>query len=173
MKLLFSVIALVGSSFLLSAQVIKDEELKEEELPAVVIKSAGKDFSIYLPDKGSDSKVKEMETKFIGYSIGKDYEGHVEYLVIMEGNEASLVATYNDQGKLTRVVEEYKNVRLPKKVIYSVYKSFPGWTILNDKFLYTQSDGDVLKKQYNIKIKKDKNVKRIVVEPNGNIIAGL
>lgn len=163
----------MGSSFLLNTQVIKEEELKEEELPVVVIKSAGKDFSIYLPDRNPDSKVKEMETKFIGYSIGKDYEGHVEYLVIMEAREGSLVATYNDQGKLTRVVEEYKNVRLPKNVIYSVYKSFPEWTIVNDKYLYTQSDGDILKKEYQIKIKKDKKVKKILVEPNGNIVAGL
>jgi hypothetical protein len=51
-------------------------------------------------------------------------------------------------------VEEYKNVRLPMRLIYSIYRTYPEWTIVNDKYLYTQEEGDVLKKQYNFKIKK-------------------
>jgi uncharacterized protein YcnI len=72
-----------------------------------------------------------------------------------------------------RVVERYERVQLPRAVIFSVYKEFPGWTIVHDKFLYTQSNGDVIKKQYNLKLKKDKDVKRIIVDPNGSIIAGI
>lgn len=82
----------------------------------------------------------------------------------------SLAATYNDKGKLFRVVENYKNVKLPSAVIYSVYKKYPGWSIVNDKFLYTQEDGDIIKKQYHIQIKKDSETSKLVVHPNGDII---
>lgn len=146
--------------------------IKTEELPEVVIKSAGKDFSLYLPDRNPDKTVRRLQEKFISYDLGKDYEGYESYLVTMEVKNGLLAATYNENGKLTSVVENYKNVRLPQAVIYSVYKTFPGWTIVNDKFLYTQEDGDVKKKEYNLKIKKDKEVRELVVNPKGEILKG-
>ena len=36
-----------------------------EELPAVVIKRIGSDFSIYIPDNHPDQDVRNMEEKFI------------------------------------------------------------------------------------------------------------
>ncbi|MDD2821573.1 MAG: hypothetical protein PHW29_09950 [Flavobacterium sp.] len=151
---------------------LEEKAIKMEELPAVVIKSVGKDFSVYLPDKNPDRNVRALEEKFISYDLGKDYEGYESYLVIMETKNGTLSATYNENGKLTHVVENYQNVKLPSSVIYSIYKTFPGWQIVNDKFLYTQKEGDVLKKEYNIKIKKDKEVRRLVVNPNGYIVKG-
>jgi hypothetical protein len=150
-----------------------DKTTKPIELPEVVIKSAGKDFSIYLPDKNPDQSVRALEEKFVSYDLGKDYEGYDNYLVTMETKKGSLSATYNENGKLLSVVENYENVRLPSAVIYSIYKVFPGWKIINDKFLYTQEDGDIVKKQYNLKIKRNKEIRRLVVHPNGEIVKGL
>lgn len=144
-----------------------------ENLPAVVIKSAGSDFSVYLPDRTLDEKVRKLEDSFIAYNLGKDYEGYDTYLVIMEIKGGSLSATYNEKGKLVSVVENYKDIKLPGDVIYSVYKKFPGWEIVNDKYLYTQKEGDVLKKQYHLKIKKGKETRKLTVYPNGEIIAGI
>jgi len=145
-------------------------KIKIEELPEVIIKRAGKDFSVYLPSNSPDQRVKTVEQKFIAYDLGKDAEGAEEYLVLMQVKNGSLAATYDDKGKLIRVVENFKNVKLPSQVIYSVYRTYPGWTIVNDKFLYTQEKGDVTKKQYNIKIKKDKDIVKLVVKPNGEIV---
>jgi hypothetical protein len=144
--------------------------IKMEELPAVVIKRVGTDFSVYLPDNNPDQDVRRMEEKFIAYDIGKDYEGYENYLLLMETKNGSLSATYNENGKLIRVVENYKNVRLPNEVIYSIYRTYPDWTIVNDKYLYTQEEGDILKKQYNLKIKKGKQTLRLTVRPNGDIL---
>jgi hypothetical protein len=147
--------------------------LKLEQLPEVVIRSAGKDFSVYLTDKNPDASVRGLQEQFISYNLGKDYEGFDSYLVTMQTQNGSLAATYNANGKLTRVVENYQNVRLPSKVIYSVYKEFPGWQIINDKFLFTQEDGDIIKKQYHLKIKKNNEVRRLVVHANGEILKGV
>ena len=127
-----------------------DEEkgpIKIKELPGVVIKRVGSDFSIYLPDDNPDQRVKTVEEKFIAYDLGKDALGEEEYLLIMKEKNGSLVATYNENGKLMRVVENFKNVRLPNAVIYSIYRTYPGWIIVNDKFLYTQEQGDIIDKQ--------------------------
>ena len=142
-------------------------------LPEIVIKKAGADFSVYIPDKNPDGNVKRVQEKFIAYDLGKDNEDYDEYLLVMQINKGTLAATYDEKGKLIRVVENYKNVVLPSQVIYSVYKKFPGWTIVNDKFLYTQEEGDIIKKQYNLKIKKNKEVRKLVVRPNGEIVKGL
>jgi hypothetical protein len=152
---------------------IEEESLKSEQLPAVVIRTAGKDFSVYLTAQNPDASVIGLEKEFISYNLGKDYEGFDSYLVTMEIPNGSLAATYNENGKLTRVVENYKNIQLPSKVIYSIYKEFPGWQIINDKFLYTQENGDVIKKQYHLKIKKNNEVRKLVVHSNGEILKGV
>ena len=82
---------------------LEEKAIKMEELPAVVIKSVGKDFSVYLPDKNPDRNVRALEEKFISYDLGKDYEGYESYLVIMETKNGTLSATYNENGKLTQV----------------------------------------------------------------------
>ncbi|MFV8326747.1 hypothetical protein [Flavobacterium sp. ZS1P14] len=169
----FIIVVLFLSITLTSYSQDIDGNIKMEELPGVVIKSAGKDFSIYLPDRNPDKNVRALEEKFIAYDLGKDYEGYENYLVIMETKNGSLNATYNENGKLVRVVENYKNVRLPSSVIYSVYKAFPGWQIVNDKYLYSQKEGDVLKKEYNLRVKKDKEVRKLVVNANGDIVKGM
>ncbi|WP_369752431.1 hypothetical protein AB3G34_10660 [Flavobacterium sp. WC2409] len=141
-----------------------------EELPAVVIKRIGSDFSVYIPDNHPDQDVRNMEQKFIAYDIGKDYEGFENYLVLMETKNGSLSATYDEKGKLVRVVENYQNVRLPNEVVYSIYKAYPGWNIVNDKYLYSQEAGDIVKKQYNLKIEKGDKKMKLLVRSNGEIL---
>jgi hypothetical protein len=164
------VILFISIGLVSNAQETAKGKIKIEELPGVVIKRVGTDFSIYVPDNNPDQRVKIVEEKFIAYELGKDAEGYEEYLVVMDVKNGSLTATYNENGKLIRVVEEFKNVRLPGEVIYSVYRTYPGWAIVNDKFLYTQEEGDIIKKQYNIKIKKGKETMKLVVRPNGEIL---
>lgn len=147
-----------------------DGNISIENLPAVVIKSVGDDFSVYITDRNSDPKVRKLQDRFIAYDLGKNLEGYETYLVYMEIKGGTLTATYDEKGKLIRVVENYVNVKLPAKVIYSVYKNFPGWEIINDKYLYSQEKGDILKKQYNLKIKKGKETMKLTVRPNGEIL---
>ena len=139
-------------------------------LPEIVIKKAGADFSVYVPDKNPDPNVSRLEEKFVAYDLGEDLEGYEEYLLTMEIDKGTLAATYNEKGKLLRVVENYKNVVLPHEVVYSIYKKFPDWRIVNDKFLYTQEEGDVIKKQYNVRLKKNKDILKLVVHPDGEIV---
>lgn len=89
----------------------------------------------------------------------------------MEIKGGSLAATYNENGKLIRVVEEYKDVKLPAPVIYSVYKAYPGWEIVQDKYLYSQKEGEILKKQYNLKIKNGKDTHKLTVHADGEILS--
>jgi hypothetical protein len=170
MKSFIIMLLVVGLSFSVYSQDTEKGKVSVEELPAVVIKRIGSDFSVYIPDNHPDQDVRNMEQKFIAYDIGKDYEGYENYLVLMETKNGSLSATYDEKGKLVRVVENYQNVRLPNEVIYSVYKTYPGWNIVNDKYLYSQEEGDIVKKQYNLKIEKGKQKMKLLVRSNGEIL---
>ena len=55
-------------------------------------------------------------------------------------------------------------------MVYSIYKTFPDWRIVNDKYLYTQEEGDIIKKQYNVRLKKNKDILKLTVRPDGEII---
>lgn len=145
--------------------------LKMEELPEVVIKNAGKDFSVYFPDKTSDPTVRQLQEKFIAYNLGKDYAGYDNYLVIMESKNGTLTATYNENGKLVHVIENYKDIKLPSAVIYAVYKNYPDWEIVNDKFTYSQVEGKVDKKEYTVKLKKDREVVKLSIKSDGEIVS--
>jgi hypothetical protein len=162
---------LVGSINLSYSQEKKLGRVDMVNLPAVVIKSAGDDFSVYLPDRNPDPKVRTLEDSFIAYDLGKNFEGYETYLVYMEVKGGTLSASYNEKGQLIRVVENYKDVVLPSKLIYEIYKKYPGWEIVNDKYLYSQEKGDIVKKQYNIKIKKGKESQKLKVHPDGQLIA--
>jgi hypothetical protein len=65
-------------------------------------------FSV-SPDMNADPKVRTLEDSFIAYDLGKNYEGYETYLVYMEIKGGSLSATYNENGKLIRVIE---NIRM-------------------------------------------------------------
>ncbi|MFT5251232.1 MAG: hypothetical protein ACI87N_000206 [Flavobacteriales bacterium] len=175
MKSLITLLLIIALSFPTFSQdkISQQEEtglMSVEALPAVVIKRIGKDFSVYIPDRHIDQRVQTLEKNFIAYDIGKDYQGAESYLLVMETDTGTLSATYNGKGKLIRVVEKYENIRVPKEVMYSIYKTYPGWTIVNDKYLYTQEDGDVIKKQYNVKIQKKNESRKLLVHANGDIV---
>lgn len=143
------------------------------ELPAVVLKKAGEEFSVYYPDNSNpDSRVIELESSFISYNLGKDFEGHDSYLLVLEVEGGILSATFNDVGKLLSVVERFDNVKLPEKVRLSLATKFPEWSLVKDKFLYVQKNGEIKKKEYKIIMKKDNKIKRLVVNEDGHIIRG-
>lgn len=143
------------------------------ELPAVVLKKAGEEFSVYYPDNSNpDSRVVELESSFISYNLGKDFEGYDSYLLVLEIDGGILSATFNDSGKLLSVVEKFDNVKLPENVRVSLAEKFPEWSLVKDKFLYVQKNGEVKKKEYKIIIKKDNKIKRLTVNEDGIILKG-
>ena len=128
------------------------------ELPAVVLKKAGEEFSVYYPDSSNpDSRVLELEKHFISYKLEAENGKLKSYLLLFE---------------LVSVVEKFKNVRLPELVRKSLAKEFPKWSLIKDKFLYVQKNGSVKIKEYKVIIKKGDKIRRVVLTEDGVIIRG-
>jgi hypothetical protein len=140
------------------------------ETEELITKNTASNLSVYIPNKNPDGKVRGLQQKFFDYAPGKEYEGAKSYVVTMKIKNGSLAATYNGQGKLTTVVENYENVKLPNTVVYTILQKFPKWEIINDTFLYTQEHGNVMKNQYSIKIKKEHEIRKLTVHANGELL---
>jgi hypothetical protein len=150
-----------------------EEYYESNELPAVVLKKAGNEFSVYYPDNlNPDSRVVELENKFISYKIDNDFDGKESYLLLLEVEDGFLSATFNKNGKLVSVVEKFENVKLPEKVRNSLAEKFPEWKMMKDKFLYVQKRGEVKRKEYKIIMKKDNKIRRLIMNEDGVIIRG-
>jgi len=148
----------------------KTEALKIEELTEVLISPVKKDLSKYIPDNNPDVVVKNIQNEFILYKVDDECKNFDEYLVTLENKKGSLVATYNKKGLLMSVSEKYVNVELPREIINSVYLSYPEWIIAKSKFEYSQEKGEILKKTYLLKLKKDNKTQNILVSSTGEII---
>jgi hypothetical protein len=163
--------ALCFSLFSVSySQEKKPEPLKIEKLPEVVISPVKKDLSKYIPDNNPDAVVRHIQNEFLSYKVNDECKNFDEYLVIVKNEKGSLVATYNEKGLLMYISEKYVNVELPREVINSVYLSYPEWIIAKSKFEYSQQKGQILKKTYLLKLKKDNKTQNILVSSTGEII---
>jgi len=165
---------IIGLGFPVFAQEKQSDDFYEShELPAVVLKKAGDEFSVYYPDNSNpDSRVLRLENKFISYKIDNDFQGNTEYLLLLEVEGGVLSATFNEKGKLVSVVEKFENARLPEKIRVKLASEYPEWNLIKDKFLYVQKMGEIKRKEYKIIMKKDNKIKRIVVDEDGTIIRG-
>lgn len=151
----------------------KKSSVKErvDHLPEVVIEAAGEEFSVYLPDNNQDKTVRKVEDTFISYRLGKDFEGYENYMVFFKIKEGKLTATYNKNGKLLKTVEVYGRTVIPREVIKTITEEFPGWMIAKDSYLYSQKEGEILKKQYKFILKKDKDTHKLTVASDGEIVS--
>ena len=174
MKKLCMYLLIIGLGFPVFAQEkVSDDFYESNDLPAVVLKKAGDEFSVYYPDNSNpDSRILKLENKFIGYKIENDFHGVEEYLLLLEVEGGALTATFDKKGKLISVVEKFENARLPEKIRNKLASEYPEWNLLKDKYLYVQKRGEIKRKEYKIIMKKENKVKRIVVNEDGVIIRG-
>ncbi|KFC57875.1 hypothetical protein FEM08_33600 [Flavobacterium gilvum] len=142
------------------------QEKKAIKLPEVLISQNKK----YIPDNNPDAVVRNTQNEFVLYKVDDECKNFSEYLVTLENKKGSLQATFDEKGVLMYVSEKYTNVELPREVINSVYMSYPDWTITKSKFEYSQQKGEILKKSYHLKLKKNNKTQIVIINSTGEII---
>lgn len=174
MKTLCKYLLILGLIVPVFAQENDFDELYESGvLPAVVLKKAGENFSVYYPDnKNPDSRVLALESSFISYDLDGKIDGLEAYYILFEVEDGMLAATFDEKGKLLSVVERFKNVKIPENIRTRLAEKFPQWSLISDKFVYVQKTGEVKRKHYKIIMRKNNKLRRIVVNEHGEIIRG-
>jgi hypothetical protein len=149
------------------------------EMQEVVVINSGKNALVYVRDNNVDLKVTKLQDTFMAYNIdnykevyGADFiPTNIQISFELESGDGKLLATYNEKRKLISVVENYDDVALPYNIARYVYKEYPGWQIVSDKYNYTQESGEITKKEYKFTMTKDNKTKKIKVNPVDVLVA--
>ena len=144
------------TQFMLS-QVIKPIELSEVNV------SVNYKYLDAIDNKEVALPVKMLEEKVAFFNLKEsdlysdEYDTYQVSFYIPEGK---IVAAYDNDGKILRTIERFKNIKLPKSVTIAITKRFPNWAIVEDAYKvdYYGKSG-IAKKQYKVKLKnKDKKM---------------
>ncbi len=99
---------------------------------------------------------------FIAETAGENYNA---YLVNFSCSKGYLEAHYNNEGKLVRTYQKFKDILLPHEIRQEVYRNNMGWTVTSNKYV-ASGKHDMLDKQvYRIKLEKDNQKRILKVDP--------
>lgn len=142
-------------------------------LPEIIVTPANYKYLQASGDTGTAQSVRMLQRRAATYNIKKsdfyedDYEGYFISFYIPEGK---LLAVYDQEGKIIRTAERYKNVSLPKVVSAAVSKRFPGWKISQDLYLVTYATEYGGKKEYKILLENGDKRLRIKTNEKGEFL---
>lgn len=144
------------------------------KLPEVTIKAVNYKYLSAVDENVEDIDVKVLEEKVAMYNVkntdlySDEYDSYSVTFYIPDGY---IVAAYDENGKLLRTIERFKNVKLPMNVREKVTKKFPNWVIANDVYIvkYDNKDG-IAKKIYKMKLTNTGEVIRIKVDEKGDVM---
>ena len=166
-KLLLSLLV-IGLTTQFYAQVVEGGLLPEVEVRAMNYK-----YLNSIDNKSATVDIRKLEQKVANYDLqSADFyiEDYDLYKVTFYIPDGIIVAAYNSEGVILYTIERFKDTKLPKPVVKSVYKKFPGWTISKDvyKLSYTKEYG--AKKTYKITLDNGVKKLRVKTDENGTFI---
>ena len=147
------------------AQVI---ELPEIEIVATRYK--------YLDALGEEAsvpvqQVEEAVADFDVQSADFYQDEYDTYRVAFYIPEGRVLAAYDNEGRLLRTAERFKDVKLPKAVLEAVAERFPNWGITKDVYLvnYHENTGKA-NKRYKLTLENGDKRMRVKVDENGKFL---
>jgi len=116
---------------------------QEQVLPEVTVLAHNYKYLKSVNTKDAPEPVKLLERKASAYDVKKsefyedDYDTYVVTFYLPEGY---ILAVYDQNGKLLRTAERFKNVQLPQAVRIAVVQNHPKWKIAEDTYLVKYED---------------------------------
>lgn len=167
-KVLFGLLAL-GLTAQVFAQVVKTEELSEVTVMAANYK--------YLKDVKSQEvasvPVQMLERKVAGFDpTSSDFylDEYDRYNIAFFIPEGKILAAYDNDGKLLRTVERFRNIVIPMVVRTAVLDRFPEWTISKDIYRVSYSDQKGAKKTYKLILKNGDKTLKVKMDEEGKFL---
>jgi hypothetical protein len=124
-------------------------------------------------DKNAGEPVKMLQKMAATYNVKNAdfYEDEYDnYFVSFYIPDGEILAVYDQNGKIIRTAERYKNVALPKDVRESVTKRFPNWGIPKDVYLVTYTTEQGANKGYKIVLENGDKRLRIKTNEKGEFL---
>lgn len=149
------------------------QDPKTEELSEVVVTAVNYKYLSSIDSKDTPIPVKLLERKVASYKIEKDdvfEDEYPFYTVSFYIPEGKIVAVYDEDGKILRTIERFKNLDLPDAVLKSIENKYPGWNIVDDAYLIEYSHQKGVNRTFKIKLKKRKKTLKVKLDEKGNYL---
>ncbi len=151
------------------AQIIKTEKLSEVTVYATNYKY----LSSVNTEEVASIPVEMLERKVAAFDIKgsefyqDDYDFYEINFYIPEG---TILAAYDNDGKLMRTAERFKDINLPMTVKKAVLERFPEWTITKDVYLVNYHEDRGVNKKYKLKLENGDKILRVKVDEKGGFL---
>lgn len=168
MKKLIVGLFIFGLTTQVFSQVTKVEELSE-----VVVTAVNYKYLNQTDNKDAAIPVKMLERKAAAYDVtAQDYyqDDFDFYTVSFYIPDGKLVAVYDQEGKILRTIERFKDVRLPEAVTKSLAGRFPNWEPVSDMYRITYKEDKGSKKVYKLKLKNGDKTMRVKMNEDGEYL---
>lgn len=118
--------------------------------------------------------VKMLQEKVAFYDIKKhdlysdEYDTYTVSFYIPDGK---IVAAYDNDGKIMRTIEKFKNVKLPFTVSNAIAERFPNWSMVKDVYkINYHSDKGLTRNEYKVKLENDDKTMTVKVNNKGEFL---
>ncbi len=145
-------------------------------LPEIEIISTNYKYLSKAGFDNADLAVEELQRKVATFDIeNADFyrDQYDTYEVSFYLPDGYILASYDADGNVIRTAERYKDVKLPRKVLESIARTYPNWKFTKDIYLVNYHDtGNKAKinKEYKITLENmDKKIK-VKVDEEGNFL---
>lgn len=135
----------------------------QEKLPEITVKAVRYKYLSAVDQKELAQPVKMMERQVTEYDIKKSdlYEDdYGTYFISFFIPQGEILATYDQDGKILRTAEKYKNVALPVIISQAVKERYPNWKIATDVYFVNYYEDSGALKLYKLTLQNgDKRIK--------------
>ena len=150
----------------------KHGKIKEEKLNDVVISNVNFNYLEKVQDSTTADFVKILETEASNYNVlkSKTFDGrNDDFEIIFRGTKGLIIATYDNNGKILKTSESYKDFKISNCLRNSVLKQFPNSSFLKVAYTVNYNNQNHVEKNYNIKIRQDNKVKNVKISFDNNV----
>ncbi|MBT8280331.1 MAG: hypothetical protein KJO16_02055 [Muriicola sp.] len=137
------------------------------DLKLITVRPLNISYVHSVVDERMPEAVTKLENKAARYNITENpiYDGNFEaYEVIFSQNNGTIIATYDQHGKIIQTSERFKDITLPAFIRNKIHSENPGWTIHSDLYLVSYFGNKEVKKVCKIQLRKDGMRKNLKIE---------
>jgi len=169
MKKLILWLMVFGLTTQFYAQVVNDGQL-----PEVVVKAVNYRYLNEVNDGTASQPVKLLELEVANFDPRERKDLFVDmyryYEVSFYIPKGTIVAAYDKDGKIIKTIEKFKDIELPRTVMNSVAKRFPGWIIADDVYKVAYHHKKGTNKMYKLILENGKKSMRVKTDENGRFL---
>ena len=145
-------------------------------MPEIIVAATRYKYLSAVDNKELAQPVKMLERTAATFDVKNSefYEDEYdEYYISFYIPQGNILATYNNDGKLLRTAERYKNIALPKAVSAAFIKKYPDWGIPKNVYLVTYEEEKGASKVWKVLMNKGDKRMRVKVNEKGDFITKL